>query len=223
MSFETRRAKGGQAAIAAAQTSTGTLKILRIEIDGHFHGSPDVPKPWVAEITGVDAQYGLARTFVEPMHDWGNAHRAWSGNLYGRIARFALRAGRLYEISRLRGKPSKRYVAREFSIIVDDEICKVAEIDALALAEQAAGPAVAYTVNEGTRIGRVEGLGTPAVCGFVLRDGRRLYRLRVGSLHEEVSAVDRRLILVTVDGTRAVSQAEALAHLVAGKSDQETP
>lgn len=160
------------------------LKILRIEIDGHFHGTADVPKPWVAEITGVDATYGLARTFIEPMHDWSGARRACSGNLYGRIARFALREGRLYEISRLRGRSSKRHVAREFGRVADGEIHTVSELEALALVDRDAGSAIPYTVDEGTRIGRIEGIGTPAVCGFVLRDGRRTFRLRVGALHE---------------------------------------
>jgi len=193
----------------------GTIKILRIEIDGHFHGSRDVPKPWVAEITGVDATYGLARAFVEPMHDWSDAHRACSGNLYGRVARFALREGRLYEVSRLRGRSSRRHVAREFVTPVDGDLREVADLDALARAEQNACPATAYTVEEGTRIGRVEGLGTPAVCGFVLRDGHRTFRLRVGALHEVATPAGCHLIVAEPDGPRTVTQAEALAHLAA--------
>jgi hypothetical protein len=197
------------------------LKILRIEIDGHFHGSRDVPKPWVAEITGIDATYGLARTFIEPMHDWSGARRACSGNLYGRIARFALREGRLYEISRLRGRSSKRHVAREFGRVVDGDIQVISELDTLALAERYAGPAIPYTVDEGTRVGRIEGVGMPAVCGFILRDGYRTFRLRVGALHEVVTAAERRLILVDADRARAVSQAEAITRLAAVESIQE--
>ena len=192
---------------------TGALKILRIEIDGHFHGTRDVPKPWVAEITGTDATYGLARTFVEPMHDWSSARRACSGNLYGRVARFALREGRLYEVSRLRGRSSKRYVARAFVTPVDGDLREVEDLEALARVDQHAGPAIAYTVDEGTRIGRIESLGTPAVCGFVLRGGRRTFRLRVGALHEVATSATCHLILAEPDGTRIVSQTEALAFL----------
>lgn len=54
---------------------TGALKILRIEVDGHYHGSSDVPKPWVAQIDGVDAKYGLARTFVQRLNDYRGARR----------------------------------------------------------------------------------------------------------------------------------------------------
>lgn len=193
----------------------GALKILRIEIDGHFHGSADVPKPWVAEITGIDAQYGLARTFVEPMHDWSGARRACSGNLYGRIARFALREGKLYEISRLRGRSSKRHVAREFGLVTNGEIRTIEEVDAIALAERHAGPAIAYTADESTRVGRVEKIGTPATCGFVLRGGKRTFRLRVGALHEIVTSAGSHLVLVDSDGVRKVSQAEAIERLAA--------
>ena len=195
--------------------TTGVLKILRIEIDGHFHGSPDVPKPWVAEITGIDAKYGLARTFIDPMHDWSGARRACSGNLYGRVARFALREGRLYEISRLRGRSSKRHVAREFGLIADGEIRTISEVDAIGFAERHAGPAITLTVDEGTRISRVERVGTPAACGFVLRDGRRTFRLRVGALHEIAIAESSRLVFVDTDGVRPATQAEAIAHLAA--------
>jgi hypothetical protein len=194
---------------------TGPLKILRIEIDGHFHGSADVPKPWVAEITGVHLQFGLDRTFLEPMNDWSGARRACSGNLYGRVAHFALREGRLYEISRLRGKSSKRYVAREFGIVVDNELRTLSEVDAIALAERHTGPAIPHTVDEGTRISRVEGVGTPVPCGFVLRDGRRTFRLRIGALHEIATAMAHRLVIIEADGLKTISQAEGLAHLAA--------
>lgn len=33
--------------------NTGAIKMLRIEVDGHFHGSSDVPRPWVARIDGA--------------------------------------------------------------------------------------------------------------------------------------------------------------------------
>ncbi|HEU4732408.1 MAG TPA: hypothetical protein VFT22_31150 [Kofleriaceae bacterium] len=59
------------------------LYMLRIEVDGHFHGGPP-PKPWVARIHGPSEQYGLAREFIRAMNDWKDAHRAWSGNLWVR-------------------------------------------------------------------------------------------------------------------------------------------
>jgi len=155
------------------------------------------------------------------MYDWSDARRACSGNLYGRIARFALREGRLYEISRLRGRSSKRHLTREFGRVVDGEIRTVSELEALALAERDAGPTIPFTVDEGTRVGRIEGIGTPAVCGFVLRDGQRTFCLRVGALHEVMTVAERRLILVESAGTRTVSQSEAIARLAAVESAQE--
>jgi hypothetical protein len=97
----------------------GQLVILRIEIDGSFRGSPNVPKPWVARITGTDPKFGLAREFVAPMNDWSNAHVAHSGNLYHRVSQFNLREGNLYEVSKSIGKPSKRRVVREFFTVTD--------------------------------------------------------------------------------------------------------
>lgn len=192
---------------------TAMLKILRIEIDGHFHGSPEVPKPWVAEITGVDARYGLARKFVDRLNDWRGAKRAWSGNAYGVVAAFPLREGRLYEVSRLRGSSSKRHVAREFIRVLDGKIEKVEVAKALAIAERYDGPAVEHWAPDGTAIALVRGLGAPQPLGFVLRDDRRLFRLRPGELHEIVTDEDRQLALVRNERLRTISQADALRWL----------
>jgi hypothetical protein len=108
------------------------FSVLTIEIDGHFHGSSDVPRPWVATILGTDPKYGLRREFVRAMTDWKDAHVAWSGNVYGREARFLLRDGNLYEVSRLRGKSSKRYQAREFLAVEGRKRIKLEPEEALA-------------------------------------------------------------------------------------------
>lgn len=84
----------------------GRMKLLRIEVDGHFHGSPVVPRPWVAKITGTDPRFGLRREFVQTLNDWEHARRACSGNLYGVVANFPVREGHVHEVSRLRGSPS---------------------------------------------------------------------------------------------------------------------
>lgn len=197
------------------------LKILRIDVDGHFHGSSDVPKPWVAQIDGVDAKYGLARTFVERLNDYRGARRSHSGNTYGVVAAFPLHEGKLYEVSRLRGKPSKRHVAREFVLVEDGKLVEIDPMEALALADPHTGPVLEYAVPDGTRISRVDGLGTPAVCGFVVgqrdRGGHadRLYRLRVGAIHEVDTGDDRHLVLADEWRAERISQTEAIRHLFA--------
>lgn len=194
----------------------GALKILRIEVDGHFHGSSDVPKPWVAQITGIDPKYGLSRTFVDPLRDYAGAKRSWAGRLNGVVACFPLRDGNLYEVSRLRGRTSKRYVAREFLVVEDGELRQIELVEALAVVEPYAGPTLAHTVPDGTTISRVDVIGTPAVCGFVLtgpeRD-ERLYRLRVGSIHEIANDSGRYLVMAGIRHVERLTHHEALARL----------
>lgn len=192
---------------------TGALKILRIEIDGHFRGSPDVPRPWVALITGVDRKYGLARTFVDRLNDYRTARRANSGNTYGVVAAFPLREGNLYEVSRLRGSSSKRHVAREFVLVESGRLAQMEPFEALARAEHYDGPVLEYRVPDDTEVSLVRGLGTPEILGFVLVDDLRHYRLRVGAIHEVTAGTERRLVIAGVARTHRVSQAEALAHL----------
>ncbi len=199
-----------------ATSESSRLKILRIEVDGHFHGSSDVPKPWVAQIDGVDAKYGLARTFVQRLNDYQDAHRACSGNMYGVVAAFPLHEGQLYEVSRLRGRPSKRYVAREFLTVNEGQICPIEAATALALAEIYDGPMISYVVPESTAVARVDRLGSPTVCGFVTgeKSDTRLYQLRVGAIHEVVGT-ERMLILVLPDGkVQCLSQKDALTRML---------
>ena len=192
------------------------FKTLRIEIDGHFHGSSDVPKPWVAQIDGVDLKYGLARTFVQQLRDYTEARRAWSGNKYGIVAAFPLHDGRLYEVSRLRGTSSKRHVAREFLVVGDGKICEITPTEALRLAEPYPGPTIEYSVPEGTSITRIEGIGSPTVCGFVLvgsSRSERLFVLRENSIYQITTELDQGLILVEDGRTRSITQRAAAEYL----------
>lgn len=192
----------------------GFFSILKIEIDGHFHGGEPV-KPWVAEITGTDPKWGLARRFLDPMNDWRNAHKAWSGKVYGRVSHFPLREGHLYEVSCCRGKPSKRYVVREFVQVVDGKRKVVDPIDALTIAD-GGGPACVLRIPEdkdgASWVSRITGLGTPERIGFVVVDGRRVYRLRPG-VYEVVEGGDARLMGATVDSVSRLDQQEAWAWL----------
>ena len=151
------------------------LYMLDIELDGHFRGLHNAPRPWVARIDGPDPKFGLAREFVVPFNDWEGARRAKSGNIYGRVAHFPLRRGHLYEISRLRGTPSKRHVSREFAWLGDD----LEQLDAEDALDRIAGePGVSMkTDDEGEPLSRVRGLGYPAQMPWVVRDDRRLFRL----------------------------------------------
>lgn len=194
---------------------SGQFSLLRIEIDGHFHGSPDVPKPWVAEITGMDPKFGLARTFLQPMNDWSGAHRAWSGNLYGRTAQFALRDGNLYEVSRLKGKSSRRHVAREFILVQGGKRQLVDPEDVL---ERLDGgkPACIVEIPEdqdGTSwIAAISGLGTPRRLGFVVVGSVRKYRCGDG-IYELVKRGDRTLVSVQGQRVDEVSEREAMRFL----------
>lgn len=189
--------------------------MLKIEIDGHFHGSSDVPKPWVAEILGPCPKYGLARKFIDPMNDWRDARKAWSGNVYGRTSNFALRDGRLYEVSRCKGSPSKRHVAREFFLVVDG---KRKRLEAQEVLARIYGEAVLYRIPEDREgrswVARVRGLGTPEQLGFVVVDDRRLYCLGAG-LYEVAQGDDRRFVVVADGAVKELTEREALAWLVA--------
>src|SRR5690606_30340672 len=139
----------------------GAIYMLKIEIDGHFHGSSNVPRPWVARIDGPDPKYGLAREFVQPMNDWESAHRSCRGNVYGVVAHFPMRRGHLYEVSRLRGRSSKRHVAREFGWLGDGKLEPLDPEDALDRIADA--PGVSWqTDDEGPAAAEVRGLGYPS-------------------------------------------------------------
>ncbi len=194
---------------------SGALYILKIEIDGHFHGSSDVPKPWVAEIGKPCPRYGLERTFVQTMNDWSGARRAWSGNVYGRVAHFPLRDGKLYEVSRCRGNSSKRYVAREFVAIERGKRVEVTADEALARAD-GGKPSVLCRVPEdrdnASWVAQVTGLGTPPRLGWVVVGESRHYRLRSG-LFEVVERERRRFVASDGQSIEALSEKEALAWL----------
>lgn len=200
--------------------TVGAIKILRIELDSHFHGSSEVPRPWVARIDGIDRKYGLARTFVDRLNDYREARRAWSGKVRGVVVAFPLRDAHLYEVSRLRGKSSKRHVAREFWRVADGDLCEIEPAAALAIAEGHDAPTVEHFVPDHTEIAIVRGLGTPGPLGFVLVGGRRLYRLREGAIHEIADEHSRRLVHVSAGGLCVVTQHEALTILA---NQQETP
>lgn len=194
---------------------SGKFNFLRIEVDGHFHGSSEVPKPWVARIAGTDEKYGLAREFVQPMNDWRDARKAWSGNTYGVMATFALRSGEMYEVSRCRGKSSKRYVAREFVFVEDGVLSKREPLEALAFAMRHAGPAATLTVKERPEetmwVADVSRVGTPPKLGWVTVGSERHYLLTPGRIFEVRTGDETRFLTVRDD--LSVSEISARAVL----------
>lgn len=177
------------------------IHFLRIELDGHFHGGP-APKPWVAKINGIDTKYGLAREFIKPMNDWRDAHKACSGNVYGVMANFALRDGNLYEVSRLRGRSSKRHVAREFIEIREGKPVQLEPLEALARAEGHVDSVRIFElpdVDPAPRVSEVLGLGTPRPMGFVVEGSMRRYRLRFSCIYEVLTDEDSRRFVVSTD------------------------
>ena len=114
------------------------IAMLKIEEDGHLHGGK-APRPWVAEIVGLDRKFGLAREFLRPLRDFAAASTSMAGRTYGVIAHFPLHEGRMYEVSRLRGKRKRREV-REFCAVSQGEIVS-----------RTADEAAAYAAARGTR------------------------------------------------------------------------
>jgi hypothetical protein len=178
-----------------------------------LRGGP-APKPWVAHITGTDPKYGLARKFVDAMNDWRDASKAWSGNVYGVVATFALREGNLYEVSRCRGRASKRYVAREFVFIRDRKPVQLEPIEALARIAGDKDPAIPFELGDDPDappcVSEVRGIGTPKRLGWIVQGSRRFYRLRVGSIYEICEGESRRFVVAGQDGARAVSENQAI-------------
>lgn len=188
------------------------LYMLRIEIDGHHRGGAPI-KPWVAEIGKPCPRYGLERTFVEAKNDWRNAHTAWSGNVYGRVATFPLRDGNLYEVAQAMGKSSKRHLVRRFFAIEGGKKVLVEPDDALARAD-GGGPATVHVIPDGedTWISLVTALGTPERLGFVTVGSERRYRLRYG-VHEIAERGVRYLVGVRNGSVHTLTQKEAWAWL----------
>jgi len=116
---------------------TTALVMLRIEVDGHFRGMRSraaIPRPWVAEIVGTCERNGLRRgDFVERMTDWSQAHVAHSGNLYGRVDTYALREGRMYEVSRCEGSPSRRHVKRRLYVAREGQLVEIQRHEAISM------------------------------------------------------------------------------------------
>jgi hypothetical protein len=193
----------------------GSISMLRISVDGHFHGGPP-PRPWVARIDGPDERYGLQREFVSPLNDWAEARKAWSGNLYGVVACFPLRDGHLYEVSRCRGKPSKRYVSREFFLLDRGKQKPLDALEALALVEGHQDPVTILRVPDDPAdrpwVAEVSGLGTPRRLGFVVVNGQRVFRLRHGRIYEVYREGSRHL-LGAGPSLKILSQKEAQAWL----------
>lgn len=186
--------------------------MLRIEVDGHFHGGRPI-QPWVAEIGKPCPRYGLERSFVTPMNDWRNARRAWSGNLYGKVATYPLHEGRLYEVARARGSSSKRHLARQFYWVDRGKMHERTPDEALEIAD-GGGAATTLRVRESpdSWVAHVAGLGTPTRLGYVLVDGVRRYRVRDG-VHEVVEDGVRRLVGIRDNVIHELTEPEALTWL----------
>lgn len=195
-----------------------TLYVLRIEVDGHWHGSGEVPQPWVARVEpGANEKYGLNRTFVDRMNDWRDARRAWSGNKYGVVATWALREGAMYEVCRARGRASKRHMAREFRWCEDGKMHERTADDAIDLAEQDSSPAAVVELRDDPDdrpwVAEVTGLGMPRHLAFATVSNNRRFRLREGCVYELAELGERRLVRVMAGKAITVSQEEAFAWL----------
>lgn len=192
---------------------SGMLCILRIELDAHCRGGEPI-KPWVAEVSGLDPKFGLARRFLDPHNDWSQAHASWAGRVYGRVAHFALRDGNLYEVARPVGRSSKRRMGRGYCAVERGQRVALTAEQALRRVcdMQSGGVLVELPEGEETWIARVTGLGTPERIGFAHNDGDRLYLLRSG-VYELAERGERRLIGVRDGERRKLTQREAVEWL----------
>ena len=97
------------------------------------HAAPghkaDRRQPWVAEITGTSARFGLAREFVPRKRDY--RHASASGER-GVSTWWTLESGRLYE-ARYRVTWDK-WVTRYLTVTDEGEITDLAEAEAMAWA-----------------------------------------------------------------------------------------
>lgn len=82
---------------------------------------------WVAEITGADPRYGLARQFLKPKIDHTHANSAGTRGVY---ACYTLESGRVYEVRAWRSwRTEDRYFCR---VSDDGDIIRITrdEVDA---------------------------------------------------------------------------------------------
>lgn len=190
--------------------------MMKIEIDGHFHGVGKVPRPWAARIVGPDPKYGLAREFVQSLNDWESARRAWSGNVYGVVAHFPLRRGAIYEVSRLRGSSSKRHVSREFyDLPLTGRRVRIDPEEALDRIGGGPGVSLRLAAAPSTQVDEVRGLGRASRLGWVVIDHRRLYRLRDDHVYAIDEGGSHRLVVVRGGDVESIGQRAALEHMEA--------
>lgn len=92
--------------------------------DAHLFGVPN-RKPWVAEITGTDHQYGLRRQFLEYHKDYSKGNSVGTRGVY---LHFLLVEGKIYEVFHfISWKNTNRYFCR----IVDGKVVKMAKQEVL--------------------------------------------------------------------------------------------
>ena len=71
-----------------------------------FIGRPN-PGPWIAEITGCSAQYGIERRFLPSSRDYSDANSKGSRGVY---LWFVLKTDKLYQVhARVSWKNTRRY------------------------------------------------------------------------------------------------------------------
>lgn len=166
----------------------GTLFMLEVDVGSYKHGAggAGAHRPWVARIDGPDPKYGLSREFIKPYNDWEHARRSINGAIRGVVARFPLRRGQLYEVSRLQGRASKRQITRTFGWLGDvGDLEQLEPEDAL---DKIGGltNGVTYRTDdddETATVGEVRGLGHPATVPWIVVEGTRLYRLGEGRVY----------------------------------------
>lgn len=102
--FAAMKAQAG--AIRIAQNFRGRVDLIRDVFTVGTYGQ----LPWVAEITGPDRRYGLARAFLRGQKDYTEANSVGSRGVY---IHYILESGRVYEVARMANwKRQERYFFR---------------------------------------------------------------------------------------------------------------
>lgn len=103
-------------ALMAFRNGKRTISAIQASVMGSM-----ILKPWVAEITGTDATYGLARVFLGSKRDFSEA--SGSGK---RIKRwFVLEEGKTYEVHEpINQRRHRRYFVR---VSPEGKVCEVSK------------------------------------------------------------------------------------------------
>ncbi len=115
----------GDDLVDAVRRFAGFCRTLGVGDDGESP-TAGLRRPWVAEITGPDPRYRLARKFLDGRKDYSEANSIGSRGVY---VYYHLEPGRIYEVNDL---ATWRRTDRYFCRVEDGRLVRMAEEEVLA-------------------------------------------------------------------------------------------